>query len=272
MNCELIGKQKLRALPLFQTSAHHRMAAACCAGLCEGRVFADDLERPTAALAVLQRMGIGFAAGDARHAGALLSVLRGWHPWYEISDPPKDWHPYMAAWSEKSHAAIRYGFANDPPKLSDEALEKLARTPAGCTLSVYDRLLAEQALSEAWSEDQLGAFASVDDFLGSGLGVALVRDGRLLAGCASFCKLADGFEIQIDTHPDERGKGYGSSVGAAFLLECRRRGVTPYWDAANQASLRLAEKLGYVFTEPYVAWVLLPPEADTEAVIKKVIG
>jgi len=37
----------------------------------------------------------------------------------------------------------------------------------------------------------------------------------------------------------------GLAVGAALALECRFRGLEPFWPASNEASCRLAEKLRY---------------------------
>ncbi len=272
MIIELTGARKAAALPLFSRSPHHQIARSCCLSLNESRIFADDMTRPTAAVAVLARFGIGFAAGDARHAPELLDALRGWHPWYEISDPPASWHPALAAWSRKSHATVRYGFSASPTAFDREALHALATPPEGCQIVHYDRAMLEQALSIQWSEDQIGAFPSIDSFLRNGLGIALVHDGSLVSGCVSFCRHPSGYEIQIDTHPDHRGKGYARCVGAAFVLECLRLGQRPAWDAANLTSLRLAERLGFVFTEAYSAWILVPPDTDTAAVLQQVVG
>lgn len=260
------------ALPLFLKSPHHQIARSLCQGLGAGRMFADDDARPTAAVVSLARFGIAFAAGDEAHAVPLLACLRGWHSWYEVADPPAGWHPALAAWSFESHAVSRYGFACKASPFDLVRLRAMAVPPEGCAVGPYDRPLVSQALAETWSEDQTGAFLTADDFLRDGLGMALVRDGRLVAGCTSFCRHPDGYEAQVDTHPAMRGRGYATCVGAAFILEVLRRGQTPYWDAANRPSLRLAEKLGYVFTESYTAWILKTPEVSDHEIAEKVIG
>lgn len=269
---ELLPAQHRAALSLFSQKRTHWVARSACLGLVECRIFADDATSPTAAVLTLARFGIAFAAGDAAFAAPLLEALRGIHPWFEISDPPERWHPALAAWSKESYATMRYAFSNDPGAFDLERLERLAVPPDGCQVKAYDAQLVRQALSAGWSEDQTGAFLSGDDFLKNGLGMALLQDGQLAAGCTSFCRHEDGYEVQVDTHPDHRGKGYATCISAAFILNALRRGRTPYWDAANRQSLRLAEKLGYAFTRAFPAWLLISPAQSAEEVAQKVIG
>ena len=265
--------QMSRVLPLFRHNPHHAVAVACCEGLVPCRLFADDEAHPTAAVVVMERFGIGFAAGDAAHAPALLARLHDWHPWYAVNDPPLEWQPALAAWSKESYAAIRYGFTNDPRSFDPAALHGLARVPAGFSIRPYDHGLLEQALAAEWSEDQMGVFLTPEDFLAHGMGLAVVDEaGRLAAGCISFCCHGDGYEIQVDTRPDLRGRGLGACVSAAFVLRALERGKNPRWDAANCASLRLAQKLGYVFTAAFPAWMLIPAGTTPEEAARKAIG
>lgn len=261
-----------RLLPLYAGRGTYKIARSCCEGLVPCRAYVDNAAAPSAAVVALARLGIAFAAGDARHAPALLAALHGWHPWYEVNDPADAWQPALAAWSKESYATPRYAFTNDPHALDVDRLRRLAVPPPGYALQPYDRALLGLALSEPWSEDQAGAFESPEAFLRDGMGMALLHEGRLVSGCASFCRHADGFEIQVDTHPDYQGKGLATCVSAAFMLEALRRGMTPCWDAANSRSLRLAEKLGFVFEKAFTAWLLIAPQVRAEEVAAKVVG
>lgn len=271
MPVELRRDQLSLALPLFMKSPHHSIARSCCMGLCACHAYVDTVARPSAAIIVLDRLGMGYVAGDAKHAEALLDSIRGIHPWFEICDAPKSWHRYLACWSDESYASFRYSFKKD---LSFRAanLRWLSRVPDDCILVPYNQDLLEESLLEEWSEDQIGAFQSEKDFLGRGFGLALLRKGELVAGCTTFCRHHNGYDIQVDTRPDMRNKGYATCVAASFILECMSRGQTPYWDAANLSSLRLAQKLGYIFSGSYLTWMLITQEMSEEDVRRKVIG
>lgn len=264
--------QRRAALPLFADKPTHEVARSGCLGLIDCRIFVDDADRPQSAVLVLERFGIGFAAGDVVHAQALLARLHGWHPWYEIADPPESWHPVLAAWSKESHAFSRYAVVNDPAAFDREALGRMARPPVGKTISRYNGALLAQALSAPWSEDQTGGFPTSEAFLRDGYGVALLDGDTLVAGCASFCRHQNGFEIQVDTHPDYRGRGLATCVSAAFILDVLEMGMIPYWDAANIHSMRLAQRLGYAFWHAYTAWMLISGASSQAEVAEKVIG
>ena len=272
MPVELRRDQMSLALPLFIKNPHHSIAKSCCMGLCASYAFADATDRPSAAIIVLERFGLGFAAGDAKHAEALLDAIRGLHPWFMVYDPPETWQRHLACWSKDSFASFRYSFQRDKSLFRANTLRRLTRVPDGCILVPYNYDLLQEALSAEWSEDQMGAFYNERDFLGRGFGLALLRDGELVAGCTTFCRHHDGYDIQVDTRPDMRNKGYATCVAAAFIQECLSMGHTPYWDAANLSSLRLAQRLGYVFNGAYLTWMLIDEETSMEDVRRKAIG
>ena len=77
-----------------------------------------------------------------------------------------------------------------------------------------------------------------------------------MAGASSYAACDGAIEIEIDTRPDFRRLGLASACGARLILECLAREIYPGWDAHNQHSLALAEKLGYQLDRPYTAyWV-----------------
>lgn len=64
-------------------------------------------------------------------------------------------------------------------------------------------------------------------------------------------------EVEIDTRQDYRRRGLAYICGAKLILECRKRGWYPSWDAQNLWSAALAEKLGYHFDQAYIAYEIL---------------
>ena len=57
----------------------------------------------------------------------------------------------------------------------------------------------------------------------------------------------------MDTREDHRRKGLALCCAAQLILSCLEKGKYPSWDAANRASVALAEKLGYHFDREYPA-------------------
>lgn len=107
-----------------------------------------------------------------------------------------------------------------------------------------------------WSQDLCGNFAGGSDFVRRGIGFAVLREGEPVSGAASYAVCDGAIEIEIDTRPDHRRLGLASACGARLILECLDRGIYPGWDAHNERSLSLAEKLGYRPDRPYTAyWV-----------------
>ncbi|MDA0748723.1 MAG: GNAT family N-acetyltransferase, partial [bacterium] len=49
-----------------------------------------------------------------------------------------------------------------------------------------------------------------------------------------------------------------TAAGAALTLYCLEHNITPHWNAANQNSANLAQKLGYTQNDHYHPFRLLP--------------
>lgn len=128
--------------------------------------------------------------------------------------------------------------------------------PQGFSIRRIDKEIYFTLMGESWSKDLCGNFADAEDFLVQGLGFAVLREGRPVAGAASYAVCDGGIEIEIDTRPDFRRRGLAKACGARLILECLDRGLYPGWDAHDSRSLSLAEQLGYQLDHPYTAyWV-----------------
>ena len=64
-----------------------------------------------------------------------------------------------------------------------------------------------------------------------------------MSGASSFMVSSKHSECQVTTVASERRKGYASVASAAYLRKCWDSD-TP-WDAGSEASVRLAQSLGY---------------------------
>ena len=94
-------------------------------------------------------------------------------------------------------------------------------------------------------------FENEADFSRRGLLAAAYHGDRLVSGCGVYALCGGMAEVEIDTHPDFRRRGLALCCGALFLAECARRGLVPHWDAMNQTSLSIAERLGFEPIGPY---------------------
>lgn len=259
---EMTPDQFERCLPMF-VGNQMNLARAMLKGMIPCRVFTNDPESPAAVLICAQRMGICFVGGEARFAEALLNRLRGWHLWYEVIASNEGWHKPLIEWSPLSAAAAHYSLSFSPDRADLNALKRLGRPPMGMSIQTMDARLLELVEKERWSAGQLGLFLTADDFLRHGYGMALLNGDQLVACCSGFAPIEGGFELQVDTQPALRGKGYATVVTAAFLRSIAEKGLRASWDADSVHSLRLARRLGFELETAYLCWSLCEENAHS---------
>lgn len=150
---------------------------------------------------------------------------------------------------------LRYELEEPRAGFSREALLAMAsQIPEGFTVVPMDGDGYRQAMDNNWSRDLCSQFASRADYLARGLGFVALRRGLLVGGASSYVRCKKGLEIQVDTREDFRRMGLAGACSARLVLACLERGWRPSWDAANEASLGLAQKLGYTLIRPYTAY------------------
>jgi RimJ/RimL family protein N-acetyltransferase len=99
-------------------------------------------------------------------------------------------------------------------------------------------------------------FAGHSSFLEKGIGFCARHGTQIVAGCSSSMIGGGKLEIEIITHPDFRRRGLATAVAATMIDHCLANNLEPCWDAANEASVGLAEKLGFINARAYNAyWV-----------------
>lgn len=130
----------------------------------------------------------------------------------------------------------------------------ISQIPPSYQLKRFDSDLYNQSKLNSWSEDFCSQFDSYDLFNKYGLGVAVTCEDKLVAGASSYTIFDKGIEIEVDTQFDHRRKGLALACSAKLILECLEKNIYPNWDAANLASVALAEKLGYEFSHEYAAY------------------
>lgn len=140
------------------------------------------------------------------------------------------------------------------PDIFDEVQLKKAvlGLPDGYELKMIEKQEYSMCQRLGWAKDLVSQYKDYDTYKKLGLGVAVLKDGELVAGASSYSTYDEG--IEIDTREDHRRKGLAYACGASLILECLKRGLYPSWDAQNKWSVALAEKLGYHFSHEYAAY------------------
>ncbi|MDP3768435.1 MAG: GNAT family N-acetyltransferase [Dehalococcoidia bacterium] len=217
-----------------------------------GRAWADDASRPTVALVDLD---FYLLAGDP-DAPAAEEAVRGLERPWSVGASSDAWEPLLRrVWGDALGTRRRVDFqagAWDRDRLRGfiDAL------PAGFDLR---RITSERVAGFAELADSLVYnFASLDDFIERGAGFGVEHGGRFVSGCSSFAISPRSLEFEIQTHPDFQRRGLATAAAAAMIEYCIERGLKPCWDAHNEISAALAEKLGFIEPKPYTAYELRP--------------
>ncbi len=253
--------------PLYGWTADTSVIS-CLEGRNSSRAWADNAEKPTAAVVQLGgfRKGSGafsFIAGDASSPCA-KELIMAWPD--DFSGLGTIMVPENEQWSalikevlgesyneEERYATLKTENHFDIEKLNEFALS----VPDGYEVKFIDRDLFSMAEKLPWSIEGVGNFRSYEEFENSNaLGVAALKDGEIVCVASSFSAYSKGIEIEIDTREDHRRQGLARACVSRLILRCLDRGLYPSWDAATKISLSIAESLGYVFDKAYIAhWI-----------------
>ncbi len=250
MLIELFGESRRVLGPLFRGNRKlHGAATAALSGEF-GRAWADSATAPGVGLVEIE---FYFVAGDAEAATAGdaaraiprdSTVVALGEPWEALLRRTKD-----GAIVEHTRVAF------DAGPWDRARLAELARSlPPGYRMQ---RITTQNVDRFASLEHALVSnYRSTRDFAAHGAGFGVEHDGRFVAGCASFTLAGGKLEFEIQTHPDFRRRGLATSAAAAMILHCIESGLEPCWDAHNEGSALLAEKLGFVNRSPYSVFEL----------------
>lgn len=255
-----VGKREALASLFFGMEA--TMILSCLQGKM-GRAYADALP-PSCAQILLG--DFAFLAGDASAPGA-EALIR--HLPRRLFTIPKEaeWGPRLAAiHGERCRETVRYAFRRTPDFKRGQ-LERLTATlPEGVNLEPIGRGWFGWTRN-SWARDFCSQFPTFESYARDGIGFVAVRGDEVLAGASSYSVYEGGIEIQVDTREDCRRRGLAAACAARLILTCLDRGLYPNWDAANEASAALAEKLGYRMDHAYIAYLLEPePPASPQSV------
>ena len=152
---------------------------------------------------------------------------------------------------------IRYAF-KDEADFDDKFLQKIVRQlPEQFFIEAIHQSTYQELVEEEWSQDLQGNFADFRDFQESGAFGFVIRKGvEIVAGVSTALVYKKAIEIEIATEPTYQKQGLAAVLGAKMVLASLQRGVFPLWDAHNEASKKIAEKLGYQCLGAYQTYEL----------------
>lgn len=250
-----------------------------------GKIYVNDLNSPTAAMAVLGDFIFLAGTPDKELASCFGKPFSGapCFTGHTASQPPSGSRfgaeddfsgifpntqdfvimvPQNENWTDmileiygsRAKAVTRYATKKEPDIFDREHLEKAAaKLPDGCELCMIDERLYNMCKAESWSFDLVSQFQSYEDYHRLGLGAAILMNNVILSGASSYSRYESGIEIEIDTKEGYRRKGLAYACAAKLILECLNRNLYPSWDAQNLLSVALAQKLGYHYSHSYTA-------------------
>ncbi len=218
-----------------------------------GKVYADHLNTPTAAMAMIG--DFTFFAG--KPSIELVSYKPDWCTQnFMIMIPQNElWkNAILDFYGKRSTVISRYAIKKEPHVFDKKKLEKaVASLPQQYTLSMIDERLYQMCKAEAWSADLVSQFPNYENYSKLGIGTVICKENVIISGASSYSRYNEGIEIEIDTREDYRRKGFAYVCGAKLILECLKQNLYPSWDAHNKGSVALAEKLGYHYSHTYTA-------------------
>lgn len=211
-----------------------------------GEAWVDDHSNPSVVVLEIPSLQLFIAAGEAKHPAA-RKFLENLPKYAALIFATEGWEAQLEEiQAGKFESILRSVFSSE--KLDREHLSQLAgQIPDNYQCRQIDLDLAQQLAAEKsrFTEDHLQNFDSPGDFIQRGFGFCILAGDEIVSAATTFAICNKGIEIQINTREEQRRKGLGTIVAAHLMLHSLQRGLDPNWDAVNQRSARLAEKLGY---------------------------
>ncbi len=218
-----------------------------------GKIYADNLNTPTAAMAIIG--DFTFFAGKPNIE--LVSYKPDWCTQnFMIMIPQNEFwkNAIIDFYGKRATVISRYAIKKEPHIFDKEKLEKaVASLPKQYTLSMIDERLYQMCRAEVWSADLVSQFPNYENYCKYGIGTVICKKNIIISGASSYSRYKKGIEIEIDTREEYRRKGFAYVCGAKLILECLKQNLYPSWDAHNEGSVALAEKLGYHYSHTYTA-------------------
>ncbi|MBO5448685.1 MAG: GNAT family N-acetyltransferase [Ruminococcus sp.] len=218
-----------------------------------GSAYCDDPVSPSAA--VIVSGDFYFCAGDVSFAESAVKLAQG-NRYATFMPENEKWAKALAEADGRLFITKRFrtrlpGRGFDPEVLKGYA-GGILQYP-GYKLEPINEVYYNKAKEQDWSAAFTSNFRSWEEFDRRAFGFVITHNGEIISGMSCYTVYSRGVEIEVATDERYRLKGLAKICGGAFLTECLHRGLIPHWDARNETSLAIAEKMGFEFKESYTA-------------------
>ena len=206
-----------------------------------GEAFTDNLDNPKFAL--LHARNYLFISGEISES-KLKKVLQNYDKVRII--PSDNLKPIIEKlYGEKIIEKNRYSLKKNS-KFDINKLEKMIEDlPTKYQITKIDENLANRIKEEN--------FLSITiDYKNYGIGYCVIYNNDIIAvATSSAIVYKNGIEVNIKVKEEYQRQGIASALAAKLILECLKQNKEVSWDAANLISLKLAQKLGFIYDSTY---------------------
>lgn len=124
--------------------------------------------------------------------------------------------------------------------------------------SITAELLANTQIQERdmLIDEIIGMWGSIENFVRYGFGSVAILDNTIVSFCTAEFLGHTRCGIGIATHPDYQNRGIATATATHMIQQALARKIIPHWEcrAYNQASVRLAQKLGFQQLKQSAYW------------------
>ena len=246
MLTQLPEEKKSLIFPLFKKTQPNTSALWCYFdGILPGKTFVDDIEAPTKAICQLYMSWV-YISDDADFPWieeTLREIIKT--AWIQVV-----WVP------ERGSKTPLADLGTVIPRHEYTQRNPIEQKPREVELKPYDSELYEKV---PWKEFHERVYGSKENFLKIAFGFYAIENGEVCSESEVAFSARGYAELGIITDDNKQRKGFAFATCVRTLEEIDKRGLTPIWscDVANTASMKLAEKLGFVNPVEY-SFVFFP--------------